>query len=386
MNKMFKIFAIVFFVWAAGGCMVLSKNREDETTETLMKQAGKPGLAVVVIDKKHMHEEYYFGYKNIKKQEKISSQTVFNTGSISKMITAIAVMQMVEAGKIDLDEDINTYLDFKVENPYYRNSKITMRMLLNHTSTIDNNWVYEMAWMIKSGDPVITLREFVKGYLARGGKYYHKGNFVNKKPGENYFRYSNPGIALAAYIVEKTANEEFSAYVTKNIFKPLEMDSASYYFKNMDTEMIARPYERFLGIYLDKGLYSAPFYPAGFMKCTACDLGKLMEMVAGEGKYKDRVILGREYFADMIKADENVKPDDWDRQGLVFQHKYVRDARLVGHTGGFAGIAAIFYYSFDSERGIILLMNGSWKDQFDGNRMNEKEISEIFFRFYNRKK
>ena len=81
-----------------------------------------------------------FGYADIENKEEINEDTIFQIASISKTITGTAAMQLYEKGKLDLDQDINTYLPFKIINPYHPGVPITARMLLTHTSSILDNW------------------------------------------------------------------------------------------------------------------------------------------------------------------------------------------------------------------------------------------------------
>lgn len=376
--KIVLLIAVLLFVT---GC-VKAETKHDDFVAERMAKAGKPGLASVVISKGKIKSENYFGYADLTKNKKVDADTIFNIGSVSKTFTAVAVMQLADQGKINLDEDINKYIDFKVQNPYYIDSKITVRMLLTHVSTITNNWMWVMQGMLKEGDPEITLAEFVKGYLSEDGKYYHKNNFLKKMPGENYFSYSNPAICLAAYIVEKISGEEIEEYCKTNIFTPLNMNNTSFFYKNLDMQNVAVPYEKALWFYKKKELYSAPFYPAGFAKSTARDMGQFLIMIENKGEYNGKRILSERSYAEMTAINKNVSPDEWEDQAVVFQYKDVAGKRFIGHTGGLYGISAMMYCNMEDEKGVILLMNGSWKNMFDGNRMNEKEIREIFFHLY----
>lgn len=389
LNKMKFVFRFLFaslIIFSLFNVKIYAEENQrfEKEISELLKRSLKPGLAAVKIENGELKKEYYIGYKNIERKELVTDSTIFNIGSISKVFTVIGVMQLVEKGELDLDEDINNYLDFKVKNHYFPNSKITLRMLLTHTSTIDNNWIYVMSPLLKEGDSDCSLKDFIKGYMEEGGIYYHKNNFLKREPGTKYFKYSNTAVCLAAYIVERKSQMDFEEYTRKFILIPLEMNNSSFLYKNLDKKKIAMPYEYFLWKYFRKELYSSPFYPAGFMKSTAKDMANLLIMISRKGKFKNREIMKEETFEKMIECQKNVKSDDWDEQALIFQIKHQNGYKFIGHTGGLYGIATMMYYSPENDKGVILLMNGSWKNMFEGNRMKEKEIRKIFFKIYNK--
>ena len=143
--------------------------------------------------------------------------------SISKTITATALLQLFDNGKFKLDDNINDYLDFKVEIPGY-SKVITFRMLLTHTSGIADGKVLDEEYYYGKDSPV-KLDFFLEEYLVDGGEYYYKNqNFHDFEPGSDH-EYSNVGNALIAGLVEDISGMEFNAYCKKNIFEPLKMNS-----------------------------------------------------------------------------------------------------------------------------------------------------------------
>lgn len=154
------------------------------------------------------------GFANIDDNRKITSDTPVLLSSISKTFIATAIMQLVEQGVLDLDQDINTYLPFEVVNPFYPNVNITLRALATHTSSvIDEDKTYDNSYV--EGDSFEGLDTFLEAYLVPGGKYYSKsGNFVKCRPLEECtYEYSNIGAALAAFVVESVAGIPYSEYV-----------------------------------------------------------------------------------------------------------------------------------------------------------------------------
>ena len=134
-------------------------------------------------------------------------------------------MQLWEADLFELDDNINDYLDdFQVHIPYHYNDTITFRMLLTHTSSIDDNWTVLNNVTFWGGDSPIPLDSFLINYFTPGGIYYNTAlNFVSAAPGTVY-HYSNVGVTLAAYLVETISNIPFEQYCQDSLFSPLGMN------------------------------------------------------------------------------------------------------------------------------------------------------------------
>src|SRR5579859_5523677 len=167
----------------------------------------------VVKDGKVLFAKGY-GYSDVEKKTPVTPDgTLFRPGSISKLFTWTSVMQLVEQGKLDLDRDINDYLDFKVEPAF--GQPITLRNIMTHTSGFE-----EVIKDLITDDPnsaKVTLRDFVTSHAPR--RIYPPG----KVPA-----YSNYATTLAGYIVQRVSGEPFEQYVEKHIYEPLHMQHATF--------------------------------------------------------------------------------------------------------------------------------------------------------------
>jgi len=143
-----------------------------------MDEAGLMGLgAAIIVDKKVVWMKGY-GLADKERAVPFTPDTVMNIGSISKTFTGVALMRAIQEGKLSLDQDINTYLPFKVINPHQPNEKITLRQVATHTSGItDRSSVYRDVYHY-GGTPE-PLGEFLKSYFVPGGRSYSKDNFLN---------------------------------------------------------------------------------------------------------------------------------------------------------------------------------------------------------------
>lgn len=156
----------------------------------------------------------------------------YRTASISKTFATIGAMMLVEQGKLDLDKDVSEYLGFTLRNPSYPDTAITTRMLLSHTSSIQDGSVYSIA-------PEYSVQEF----FTPAGKYWNDGEHfensndgVDRSPG-NWFHYCNLNYGLVGTIIERISGQRFDIYMKKNVLEPMGID-ASYNPGDFDEEEI----------------------------------------------------------------------------------------------------------------------------------------------------
>jgi CubicO group peptidase (beta-lactamase class C family) len=160
-----------------------------------------------------------YGWADLEKNRPAGPDTIYRIASISKTITAAALMQLWELGLFRLDSDINSYLGYPVRNPHYPSDKITFHMLLTHTSSILDTGGYAAALSSPNPPP---LREL----LVPGSEAYSSLTWGDYRPGAR-FNYSNFGVGIIGALVEMISGERFDRYAVNHIFRPLGMD-ASY--------------------------------------------------------------------------------------------------------------------------------------------------------------
>ena len=177
-------------------------------------KANIPGAVVVVVKDGQLLTSRGYGFANVAKQARVDpATTMFRPGSISKLFTWTAVMQQVQAGKLNLDEDVNKYIDFRI--PPRDGKPITLRNIMTHTSGFEEQ-VKNI--IFKDEKKLVPLGE-------------HLSNWVPKRvyaPGSTP-AYSNYATALAGYIVQRVSGEEFGAYIDRHIFAPLGMQHATFH-------------------------------------------------------------------------------------------------------------------------------------------------------------
>jgi CubicO group peptidase (beta-lactamase class C family) len=154
------------------------KTSIDSFIENKIIETGIVGIgAAIIIDKKVVWTKGY-GYADKKNKIPYTPSTIMNIASTSKTFTGICIMKAIEEGKVTLDEDINSYLPFKVINPNYPNEKITLRHLATHTSgLVDRYPFYTDSTYFYDGKKPEPLGKFLRNYFVPGGTHYSKDNF-----------------------------------------------------------------------------------------------------------------------------------------------------------------------------------------------------------------
>ncbi|HEY6071925.1 MAG TPA: serine hydrolase domain-containing protein, partial [Anaerolineales bacterium] len=237
------------------------------------------GAAVAVVKDGKLFFAKGYGYADIQKGIPVDAdQTIFRTGSVGKTFTWTAVMQLVEQGKLDLDADINTYLDFHIPDTYPQ--PITLKHLLTHTSGFEDRWF---------GSAVTDARKLLSAHDWLVSDIWARVN----PPGE-YARYSNFNAVLAGYIVARVSGQPYDQYIQEHIFKPLGMAHSSAQ-GTLPAEL--RPLESLGYTFSDGAFQPFPEYlgqpagmPSGGHHTTVTDMARFLIAHLQGGRYSDASI------------------------------------------------------------------------------------------------
>ena len=291
MRKLFSIILLFGFLNVSVGSV--PHDNVTNLIETIRKSYNNIGLSVVMVKDYEIVYSETFGYKpdidDATKGTPIREKDLFYIASISKTFVGTAIMQLVEKGKLSLDDDVNMYLDFSVRNPKFPDVPITIRMLLAHCSSLKKNVDYDDFDKInptKARD----LQSFYNDYC----------------PGTQS-DYSNLGYAVLGAVIEKASGKRFDVYIQKNILRPLRI-RGGYDVSKLDQAKLIYPSRYKNGRYVvqkkayDRDAkkmsnyvlgYSTPLLnPAGGLKISAIDLAKymLMHMNMGKNNWRRRVL------------------------------------------------------------------------------------------------
>jgi CubicO group peptidase (beta-lactamase class C family) len=248
------------------------------------------GVAVSVVGDGRILFARGYGFSDVEKRTPVDPQrTLFRIGSISKLFTWTAVMQLAEQNRLDLDADVNRYLDFKLPEAF--GAPITLRHLLSHTAGFEDRGVGTF-----QTDPA---------RLQSLGTYLGKNIPARVRPPGQAPAYSNYGAALAGYIVERVSGLPFDTYVERYIYAPLGMRCSTFRepLPADFADHAATGYTFAAGRFVPKGFeYIHNIGPAGSMSSTATDMARFMlaHLSAGRGLFSPTTaeMMSRRLFAN----------------------------------------------------------------------------------------
>ena len=270
----------------------------------------------VVKDGKVLFQKGY-GYADVEAERPVlPDQTLFRPGSISKLFTATAVMQLVEQGKLDLDRDVNDYLDFPIPKTYPE--PITLRQLLTHTGgfeeTLKNLFVAHESDM-KS------LRTYLVNQMP--ARIFRPGKVPS---------YSNYGFTLAGYIVERVSGEKFEHYITNHILQPLRMTDSTF-DQPLPPQLAAQMSKAYLiASKKPRDFEFVQVAPAGALSTTAADMTRFMLAFLQDGSVDGVAILKPETVREMQTRQFAIHPMICGL-GITFMEYWLDPVRAIGHGG-----------------------------------------------------
>jgi len=351
-------------------------------------------LAVLAIRDGRVVYEGAFGQRNIALAQPATPDTLYRIASVSKLMTTLGLMRLVEDGTFDLDADVSAYLGFALRNPHFPDRAITLRHLLTHTSSLRDAAGY-------SFPAGTSLRSFlVPGSAA---------TYSNTAPPGAYFTYCNLGWGLIGTVMERATGERFDRLMRRLLLQPLGLDAgynpaelppaalanlATLYRKRtVDTEVwdangpwIAQADDT--GIRAPApppglqqyviGENATPFSPTGGLRISARGLGVVMRILLNDGVHDGKRILKTDTLARMFARQWTAGGDGangdsmhgffnaWglgnaqfpDRPGM----RLVEGFDAVGHLGDAYGLRSVFAFDRARRNGMIVLVGGTSAD------------------------
>jgi CubicO group peptidase (beta-lactamase class C family) len=331
---------------------VAPSDRLDAFILEKMAEGSIPALSAALVDGDEVVWTGAYGTANFEHGVATSPGTIFMLASVSKTVTAVAAMQAVEDGLLDLDADVNEVLHFAVRNPSFPDDPITARMLLTHTSSIVDN-VRLFALLYFRGDSPIALGDFLADYLVPDGAYYDPDANFGGYPPLAAVNYCNYAVALAAYLVEVVEGVPFDRFCHARIFEPLGMAETSWHLAGLPARSIAMPYTQHGGEFVPAGLYGYPDYPDGQLRTSPSHLARHLMAFMGFGELDGARILQPATVEEMRRVQyPNLDPT----QGLIWY--YAGDLHgntVLGHNGGDIGVSTEMFFDPEANLGVIML-------------------------------
>jgi len=354
----------------------VSANLEAEIGAIMAKYEAV-GVSVAVVNNNEIVHSQAFGKKDLEKGEALAEDDIFRIASISKSFTATGLMQLVEAGKLSLDDDVGELIGFPVRNPHFPDSVITLRMILSHTSSISDKNGY------------FTLDAFHPDKNPDWANAYN-----DYAPGTGY-QYCNLNFNLAGAILEKYSGERFDRYIPRHILKPLG-GYGGYNVDGLDSSRFVTLYafdeeknafeaqnayvsvaERLKDYRMG---YDAPmFSPTGGMKISAPDLARYMMMHMNYGSYGGVRVISTESARAMQTA---VPAGKGYGLALTTKDDLIPGKIMKGHTGSAYGLHSAMFFQPQEKFGFVVIVNGCRTTYTDGFPDIHRDLINCLYRYF----
>ena len=329
-------------------------QQAEQAITDLMAKYKAIGLSVAVVKDGGIVYTHSFGLKDVESKTPLSDQDIFRIASISKSFSATSIFQLIEKGKLSLSDDFSKVVGFKVRNPKFPETVITVKMVMSHTSSINDSEGY------------FNLDVINPDKNPNWAKCYN-----NYEPGKGY-QYCNLNYNMIGTVIEKLSGERFDQYVKNHILDPLKL-YGGYWVGGLDANLFTTLYE-----YSDSTKaftpaplaynprtdeiskyvmgYSTPiFSPTGGMKISATDLAKYMSMHMFQGKYEGVRIISKTSAKVM-----QTKISEEEGYGLAIRTvaDLIPGKVMKGHTGSAYGLYSMMFFHPKEKFGIVVITNG----------------------------
>lgn len=321
---------------------------EQQLTE-IMELHKAVGLSVAAVKDGKIVYSKALGYKDYENKVEMKEDDILRIASISKTFVGTGIMQLVEDGKLNLDDDISTILGIKARNPKYPDKAITVRMLLSHTSSMSDKHGY------------FTMDDL------------NDNAWESYEPGTKY-QYCNLGFNTLGAIIEKVSGERFDMYIYNNILKPLGV-YAHHNVMELDSTKFIKIYKYNGGAYnCSKDAYASPksklenyimgyttpvFSPTGGLKISAKDLARVMTMHMNYGTI-DGVKILEKSSCELMQSELTTTNYPGESYGfsMISSNDLIPGVRVVGHDGLALGAYTAMYWDRKTNFGVVVMTNG----------------------------
>lgn len=348
-----------------------------------------PGFAAAIVTDEQVLYNRGFGFSDVATGRPFTSSSVNSVASISKTFIGMAILQLVEKGKLQLDEPINNILPYTIINPHFPDIPITVRHLVTHTSSLDQEFDPEEvgestiilidSFTVTPETPVglkkeiayyklgkfISIDDHIRNFTQPSGKWYSKDNFMAHAPGSR-FNYTNLGALVAARIVEIRSGMSFDAYTQQYIFQPLHMTHTAWNYRSLQNSSVSIIYtvddKNAPSRVLPHPKYEMTDYPVGGLKSNIDDLTVyLREIIRG---YQGKGLLLRPESYQLLLNPQLPDSCFESRNDYLFNDQYnvgvfwaVSAPGYRMHNGGTIGVYSFIYFDPSTGVGVTAFCN-----------------------------
>ena len=367
MKHLFNFFIVCLFLLPAVAQAQIStsiQSFEDIIDEAILAQKEAmevPGLALgLILDGEVVYAKAH-GFQKLEPKEVLTTQSLFHMASVSKPFVATAIMQLVEAGKLKLDETLITYLPyFKMGDEAY--SQITIRQVLTHSSGIPDVEDYE--WKTPEYDDQAAER-YVKSFT---------NTKLDFEPGKK-FSYSNAGFDILADVIAKTSGMSFEEYMKKNIFEPLGMKNSTFYKPEVPEKLATQPHWLNQNLKMAVGdfyPYNRKHAPSSTLHSNIEDMLLWAQINLNQGKFQGKRIYNKKSYEILTTSQRKA----WGNNEIClswFSGK-IGKYQIFKHSGGDEGYRTFFAFVPERNTALVLMAN---HDFFPSSLASERILANL---------
>lgn len=322
-----------------------SFDEVDNYISAKMEELDIPGAALVIVQGDQIAHLQAFGVADGSGRP-VTPQTPFFTGSTGKSITALAIMQLVEAEKITLDAPVQSYLPWFRVADVTASKVITVRQLLNMTSGIPKSIGQEQLANTDLGDSAIenNVRALAEVELSA-------------PPGE-HFEYSNANYVILGMIIQAVTGQSYEAYIKEYVFQPLDMPNSFASKTEAEQHELAAGYQKWFGIPVASPNlpFSRGSLPAGQLILSAEDFGHYLIAQLNDGSYQGVSLLSPSGIAEMHQPPVNT-PGVTTSYGMGWEVQHFQDVQVLAHDGAVPGYTTVMFLVPEKNLAIAMVMN-----------------------------
>lgn len=370
---------------------VTSEAQLEAYVQSLIDSGDPPGISLVLVDDSGPIYRRGFGWADAPSKRPATPQTVYQWWSITKILTAVAVLQLAEAGKVDLDAPVKQYLDFFEPEHSEDHPAATVRQLLSHSACLNDVGMKILGWVHFDATESLEQLTFAEQKLRAHGK-------IVCEPGSQG-RYSNLGYIVLAALIEKQSGQRYEDYIRSHIFEPLDMKHSDFVYTVAMAEHEAAgshpknlmswfaftffvPEERATkalvdGRYWFRHLYSDQKGSTGAIG-SATDLGRFATALLRGGELDGALILRPESVEMMARPVVDIRkgaPRKDMRFGLAWFRSDEHGQVVLSHGGGGMAFRAMLRLDPEQKLGVVVLSNSTYLDGEGGARVAQAAIA-----------
>jgi CubicO group peptidase (beta-lactamase class C family) len=316
------------------------------TIDSLLHEKKIAGASVALVNSDSIIWSGGVGYANYAKQKPVTDGQLFRTGSVSKTFVSLGIMQLVQQGKLNLDDEVQQLVpEIEITNPWRDSVPVRIKHLLEHTAGFDDMHFSE--FINVDDDPRMPLEEALEITPA--------SRVVRWKPGTRY-SYSNPGYAVAGYIIEEITGQPYEQYLKNEVLQPIGMSNSSFWYTDSVKAQLVTGYHGAYQLQEYKHIY---LRPAGYLHTSAREMAGFVQMMLNDGSLNGKSIIADSLLNRMETPQTSIAAKRGYKQGygLGIRNSTNVGYSYLGHAGGIPGYAAQYMYFPEYNRGYVLLIN-----------------------------